>query len=298
MPHCCAGAFCKHPELGLHSSHGGIKNCPDCGEKIHDPCAVIDEDAELNEMYVCPDCFAARKLPAEYNVPTRGSARGNTLSALADHGTSDREQVEEREPKAKITALRKRRNSFVCEQFLVLQGSFSEGGSFRCKHCNDQTFTWNTWNSSKARSHLERCSSTPSEVRVAVAESSQASKKKLKTESYAITSTIGSTDVASEEEKSVILRLEEQINNMKATAKREAKEAQEKSRQDIEKIVADYENKISELDMGKKEVELELAKKKHELAKMNKDLLTAKHAQFEKSAKERGYKGTKLSEDS
>ncbi len=101
--------------------------------------------------------------------------------------------------------------------------------------------------------------------------------------------------MASEEEKSAILRMEEQIQNMKATARREAKEAQEKSRQDIEKIVVDYENKISELDMGKKEVELELAKKKHELARMNKDLLAAKHAQFEKSAKKRGDKATKNS---
>jgi hypothetical protein len=295
MPHCCAGIFCKHPELGLHSGHGGIKNCPDCGEKIHDPCAIIDEDAELSKMNVCPECFSARKPPAEYDFPTGSSARNNMLSALANHGTSDREQVEEPEPKAKSTALRKKRNSFVCEQFDVLQGSFSEGGSFRCRHCIEQTFTWNTWNSSKARSHLEVCSNTPADVRVAVAESSQASRKKAKMASLVLTSAIGSTDIASEEEKSVILRLEEQIKNMKATSKREAKEAQEKARQHVERIVVDYENKISELDMGKKEVELELAKKKHELAKMNKDLLAAKHAQFEESAKKRGDKATRNS---
>jgi hypothetical protein len=287
MPHCCAGIFCKHPELGLHSGHGGIKNCPDCGEKIHDPCAIIDEDAELSKMNVCPACFGARKPPAEDHFPTEESARSNTLSALAARGTIDREQAEE--PKAKRgRALRKTRNSFVCEQFDVLQGSFSEGGTFRCMHCNEQTFTWHTWNSSKARSHLERCCDTPQEVRVAVTESSQASRKKLKTASSALNSATAS--MAPEEEKSVILGLEEQIKNMKATSKREANKALEKSRQDIEKLVVDYENKISELDLGKKEVELELARKNHELAKMKKDLLAAKHAEFEKSAKKRGDK--------
>ena len=283
MPYCCAGIFCKHPELGLHSGHGGIKNCPDCGEKIHDPCAIIDEDAELSKMNVCPECFGARKPPAENDVPTGVSARRNTASALAAHGTRS-----EREPKAKNRALRKKRNSFVCEQFVVLQGSFSEGGTFRCMHCNEQTFTWHTWNSSKARGHLERCCDTPQEVKVVVAESSQASKKKLKTGSLGLTSATGS--MTPEEEKSVILGLEEQIKNMKATSKREANKTQEKSRQDIEKLVVDYENKISELDLGKKEVELELAKKNHELAKMKKDLLAAKHAEFEKSAKKRGDK--------
>jgi hypothetical protein len=287
MPYCCAGIFCKHPELGLHSGHGGIKNCPDCGEKIHDPCAIIDEDAELSKMNVCPECFGARKPPAEDDVPAGESARRNTLSDLAACETSEGEEVEE--PKAKKSrALRKKRNSFVCEQYVVIQGTFSEGGSFRCMHCNEQTFTWNTWNSSKARGHLERCCDTPQEVRVAVAESSQASKKKLKTSSLVLSSATGS--MAPEEEKSLILGLKEQIKNLKAASKREANMAQEKSRQDIEKIVVDYENKISELDLGKKEVELELAKKNHELAKMKKDLLAAKHAQFEKSAKKRGDK--------
>lgn len=268
MPQCCAGLLCKHPELGLHSGHGGIKNCPDCSEKIHDSCAIIDEDAELNQMSVCPECFDARKPPAKDGV--------HMLSAFASGGTSEREQAEEPQ-EAKRSALRKRRNSFVCDQFVVLQGTFSKGGSFRCKHCNLQTYTWNTWNSSKARSHLEQCCDTPEEVRVAVVESSQASRKKMKTASLALTSTTGS--MASEEEKNVILLLEEQLKDVKATSKREANKALEKSRQDIEIIVADYENKISELDLGNKEVELELARKNHELAKMKKDLLAAKHAE-------------------
>ena len=68
MPRCKAGILCKNPELGLHSGHGGIKKCPDCREKIHDPCAIIDEAAGLSEMNVCPECFEARKPPAEDDV--------------------------------------------------------------------------------------------------------------------------------------------------------------------------------------------------------------------------------------
>jgi hypothetical protein len=371
MPYCCAGIHCKHPELGLHGGHGGIKNCPDCGEKIHDPCAIIDEDAGLSKMNVCPECFYARKPPAEDDVPTGGSARSNkkkrndfvceqflvlegtfseggrfrckhcmeqtfvwntwnsskarshlerccdtpeevrvavaessqasrkklkTELLISTYATSEREPAEE--PEAKSCVLRKKRTSFVCDQFVVLQGAFSEGGSFRCKHCDDQTFVWSKWNSSKARSHLERCCDTPEEVRIAVAESSQASRKKLK-----MSATVSMT---LEEEKAVVLGLEEKIRNMKAKSKQEAKEAQEKSRQDIEDIVADYdkkiedivtdyEKKISDLDLGKKEVELELAIKSHELAKMNKELLAAKHAQLGKSATKRGDKANKNS---
>lgn len=96
--------------------------------------------------------------------------------------------------------------------------------------------------------------------------------------------------MALEEEKTIALGLEDKIKNMKAKSKREAKEAQEKSRLNIEKIVADYEKKMSELDLGKKEVELELARKIHELAKKNKELQVTKHAQFRKSAIERGEK--------
>jgi hypothetical protein len=96
--------------------------------------------------------------------------------------------------------------------------------------------------------------------------------------------------IALEEGKSVVLGLEDKIKNMKVKSKREAKDAEEKSRQWIEKIVADYEKKMSELDLGKKEVELELARKSHDLAKKNKELQVAKHAQFWKSATERGDK--------
>jgi hypothetical protein len=96
--------------------------------------------------------------------------------------------------------------------------------------------------------------------------------------------------ISLEEEKTVVLGLEDKIKNMKVKSKREAKESQEKSRQEIEKIVADYEKKMSELDLGKKEVELELARKSHELAKKNKELQVAKHAQSRKSATERGDK--------
>jgi hypothetical protein len=94
---------------------------------------------------------------------------------------------------------------------------------------------------------------------------------------------IGDFKMALEEEKTVVLGLEDKMKNMTMKSKREAKQAQEKSRQDIEKIVADYEKKISELDLGKKEVDLELARKSHELAKKNKELQMARHAQFNKA---------------
>jgi hypothetical protein len=63
MPRCCAGDRCEFPTLGLHGGPGGIKNCPDCGEKIHDVCAFEDDAAGLSEMNVCPDCWDARKPP-------------------------------------------------------------------------------------------------------------------------------------------------------------------------------------------------------------------------------------------
>jgi hypothetical protein len=70
MPKCCAGNRCKHPELGLQSGDGGIKSCPDCGRKIHDPCAIIDEEADLSKMNVCPDCHDARNSkPAAIATP-------------------------------------------------------------------------------------------------------------------------------------------------------------------------------------------------------------------------------------
>ncbi len=65
MHRCCSGDRCEFPSLGLHGGPGGIKNCPDCGEKIHYPCAFEEEDAVLSEMNVRPDCWDARKPPAE-----------------------------------------------------------------------------------------------------------------------------------------------------------------------------------------------------------------------------------------
>ena len=64
MPRCCAGERCQFLSLGLHSGPGGIKTCPDCGEKIHDISAFEDGEAGLSEMNVCPDCWDARKPPA------------------------------------------------------------------------------------------------------------------------------------------------------------------------------------------------------------------------------------------
>jgi hypothetical protein len=65
MPRWCAGDRCGFPSLGLHGGPGGIKKCPDCGKKIHDVCAFEDDAAGLSEMNVCPDCWDARKPPAE-----------------------------------------------------------------------------------------------------------------------------------------------------------------------------------------------------------------------------------------
>jgi hypothetical protein len=155
---------------------------------IHDLCAIIDKDAGPSIMDVCPECFDAHKPPAKQqdvfaNVPTTGgSARRNTLSTLAFASSGGATINSEREQPA-TKSLRKKRNSFVCEQFVVVHGSFSTGGTFRCRHCNEQTFVWGTWNASKARSHLEKCNDTPEEMKVAVFESSQASRKKVKMES-------------------------------------------------------------------------------------------------------------------
>jgi hypothetical protein len=83
-PRCCAGERCEFPSLGLHGGGpGGIKNCPDCGEKIHDVCAFEDGEARLSETNVCPDRWDARKPPAEVNLPTGRTRRSSELSSLA-----------------------------------------------------------------------------------------------------------------------------------------------------------------------------------------------------------------------
>jgi hypothetical protein len=176
MPQCCAGSLCKYPEWTLHHSsghgHGHVHHCPDCGEIVHNLCAIRSDDlAGPDIMDVCPECFNARKPPAK---------ESNTLSTLA-FASSGGTPISS-ESREQSSPMRKKRNSFVCEQFVVVHGSFSTGGTFRCRHCNDQTFVWSTWNASKARSHLEKCNDTPEEMKVAVFESSQASRKKVKIE--------------------------------------------------------------------------------------------------------------------
>jgi hypothetical protein len=52
-------------ERRLHSGHGGITNCLDCGELILDPCAITDEDAGLSKMNVSPEWYDSRKPPVE-----------------------------------------------------------------------------------------------------------------------------------------------------------------------------------------------------------------------------------------
>jgi arsenite methyltransferase len=149
MPRCCAGTECKHPELGLQSGDGGIKNCPDCGRKIHDPCSHLDRDA-AKEVAVID-----------------GGSKEDTPSTL--------------KRSTPMPASKKKSNTLVRDQFLVVDGSFENGGVFQCRNCVAATFTWSKWNASKARAHLERCSSTPLETRTAVSDSSQAAKKKIKT---------------------------------------------------------------------------------------------------------------------
>ncbi len=73
MPRCCAGDRCNVPEVGLQGGPGGIKNCPDCSQRIHDMCAFEDEAAGLSQMNVCPDCWDARKPPAR-EPPARDDA--------------------------------------------------------------------------------------------------------------------------------------------------------------------------------------------------------------------------------
>jgi hypothetical protein len=144
MPLWCTGIHCgKHPELGLHGGHGGIKNCPDCGENIHDPCAIVDEDAGLSKMNVYTDCWGARKPPAEREeVEEEEQEEREQMEEQEEQ--EEREQMEE--PEARRSAVKKERNSLVSDQFIILHGSFSGVGSFRCMHCDEKTYVLNTWN--------------------------------------------------------------------------------------------------------------------------------------------------------
>jgi hypothetical protein len=49
------------PTLGFIAVQVGLKR----GEKLHDPCAFKDDEAGLSEMNACPNCWDARKPPAE-----------------------------------------------------------------------------------------------------------------------------------------------------------------------------------------------------------------------------------------
>jgi SAM-dependent methyltransferase len=150
MPRCCAGTECKLPELGLQSGDGGVRSCPDCGRKIHDPCSHLESrDAVKAGKPIDGESKEGTPLPLKRSVP--------------------------------VSMGKKKSNTLVRDQFLVVDGSFESGGVFQCRNCEAATFTWSKWNASKARAHLERCSSTPLETRTAVSDSSQAAKKKIKT---------------------------------------------------------------------------------------------------------------------
>jgi hypothetical protein len=100
MPRCCAGDRCEFPSLGLHGGPGGIKNCPDCGEKIHDLCAFEDDDAGLSERNVCPDCWDPRKPRAEEDDPredeaSRTSSRSRERDDASLASSRTRDQGEE-----------------------------------------------------------------------------------------------------------------------------------------------------------------------------------------------------------
>jgi hypothetical protein len=104
MPRCCEGSLCRHSELGLHSSHGAIKNFPDCGQKIHDPCAMChpwrrrrtEQDDRLSRMFRCTQIVAgsdslliSRRLPTSnlWRNPSCQSRRQapSLLSVLFNH---------------------------------------------------------------------------------------------------------------------------------------------------------------------------------------------------------------------
>jgi hypothetical protein len=176
---------------------------------------------------------------------------------------------------------------------LPLHLAMRHGSSDRVLECLIRAFPDAVYTTCKNdRTPIECAKRGPNKVRAAILEAfiKGDNKKSKSIVSAAHKLEINDFKMALEEEKLVVLGLEDKMKNMKAKSRREAKEAQEKSKQDIEQIVADYEKKISELDLGKKEVELELARKTHELAKKNKDLQVAKHAQLGKSATERGDK--------
>eukprot|EP00978_Attheya_sp_CCMP212_P022009 scaffold64996_cov68-Attheya_sp.AAC.1 len=57
-------------------------------------------------------------------------------------------------------------NPAVKDQFsLVFDDSTEAGSVYRCVHCNAKTFTWKTFNLSKANAHLQACMHVPKEVR-------------------------------------------------------------------------------------------------------------------------------------
>jgi hypothetical protein len=90
MPLCCAGTRCEFPELGLSI---GIKNCPDCGEKIHDVCAFEGEQAGFRETNVYPNCWDARKPPAEDDGRRGASERAEELEEELEDPEADEEPV-------------------------------------------------------------------------------------------------------------------------------------------------------------------------------------------------------------
>ena len=73
---------------------------------------------------------------------------------------------------------RKRVNVDIRNQFRVESGSFALGGSFLCTHCKRHKVEWKNWNSTKASNHLLVCESVPNDLKIELAETSQASKKK------------------------------------------------------------------------------------------------------------------------
>jgi hypothetical protein len=145
---------------------------------------------------VCPDYWGARKPPAVEDDPwedeasltssrsherddvSLASSRGRDQGEEASHASSREEAEEERveverveveEREERTSAMKKRTNTLVCDEFVVVEGSFSDGGTFQCRHCEGrQEYVWKRRNSSKARSHLERCVDVPRDVRIRV----------------------------------------------------------------------------------------------------------------------------------
>eukprot|EP00978_Attheya_sp_CCMP212_P012486 scaffold31161_cov56-Attheya_sp.AAC.2 len=115
---------------------------------------------------------------------TRAAAAptGRRQSQMNDHFPRGSQAGEYKQLVAGEQKSKKVGNPAVKDQFsLVFDDSIEEAGSvYRCVHCNAKTFTWKTFNSSKANAHLQVCVHVPKEVRDVCYNMTQGARKALK----------------------------------------------------------------------------------------------------------------------